>query len=1046
MKKKVIIPLIITICLLTFNSNVKAAEVCEFVSPTFVGIIRENLNFTIGGTTKEAHFYQQFVNGKPALCLNMGGTSSKNYKFLSAHKLADSSYSYNLKKQFNRVYNFLMVNPNDLNRFVVAQVAAWHLVATGGLNVVKLRESVISAFCAIKNQNYGYKNACAVGGFGYQYIDQTSVNRAESYRALYNSIVDLLAELYTTSQADLYDLAIFKTSDGSNPQPLLAPDNCKDKKYKCTTGYNDGYDEEDMTTCVDNAMEKGGAKESAAIKSCTAKICKTPIDKPIPPNTPDPPTLQTCSKIVTDGELPVCHFSNYNNSSTLFEKVEKYQVYGTCENEANQYGAPEDSDFVANTCKFYCLESVTQSFPGHVTPALSKGTILVWPTSNTNNVSLSKNIYPLYYEGARRCTLVIYGSADDIDNKKSPIDIYNSYYNYVNANAGSRGSINNSRVTDSCSGRTVFSAGTVKTYEEIRTLDMNLSLNPSSCDNYYASLKQHLNNLINDYQNQVNNWVAANRGKCSSTFTMTPDGGKGLEPLSCKSGYTLKKQGIQWICEKTESRDCRADEAPCIYDVLQRLRDALSKLNATISSCKTYVNNYRGMYDTYKSVVACNNADIDFKSLYNFQSDTDVSFENADGGYETVTLKKESEVYSCNNCKQENLISVTDNELKAYYAFRNNAKMLPSNFKALVESMHTGGSRQRSIEVNVNTTYTLPNDKENDWVTEDKGNGNYTEAKYNGFKISNNSEIGKKYDLIVKNLTLGHDGAFNEELDRPNYKYVCNYEVTETVTDDCICPPGTDHEGEDLYCMIYDNNTTCIEAQVDYCNDSSITIPDYCPPIMLCPNDKTINLSACINSGYDYDYCEDLLCNGENVYRCKNNNMSITSCVYTKMAQGMSESKAYDACDALLCHGSGLRVIYRTISLENPFPGKTISGGISGFNTDVNGRYPGTNWNSKSVVTNDILYSRKNIASSYGSKIYQNEEPLYTFVLNTGTINAIRNYNNSHDYDDFELDCKKNDATACVSSFVHDTGLSGLTSGACKNNTSASNFYTCSND
>jgi len=452
------------------------------------------------------------------------------------------------------------------------------------------------------------------------------------------------------------------------------------------------------------------------------------------------------------------------------------------------------------------------------------------------------------------------------------------------------------------------------------------------------------------------------------------------------------------------------------------------------------------MYNTYQSVLACNNNTVNDKSLYSFQSSTEVSFENANGGYESVVLKKESENYTCSDCTQSNRININNDSLKVKDAYLNNAIMYPANFKILVESMYTGGIRQRAVEVNVKTTYTLPNSS-NDLIVEDKGNGNYTEAKYNGFKILNNSIIGKKYNLEVNNTSLGHKGAFDSEVNKSGYKYKCNYEVTETVTDECVCPPGTDHEGEDLYCMIYSSGTTCVEAQVDYCNDTTLTIPDYCP--FTCPTDTSIDLTACVNTGKTYSECEALLCNKNNVYRCKNkdsngNQMDITSCVYTKIAQGMSETNAHNLCDTLLCHGTGLRVIYRTISLENPFPGKQIKGGIKDFNTDVNGRYPGTNWNSKTLVKNDILYSRSN--ASHGSQIYYKEKPLYTFVLNTTTINAIRNYNNTHKYDDFLLDCKKNNATACVSEFVHNSSLSGLTGGVCQNSTSSSNFYTCSND
>ena len=104
----------------------------------------------------------------------------------------------------------------------------------------------------------------------------------------------------------------------------------------------------------------------------------------------------------------------------------------------------------------------------------------------------------------------------------------------------------------------------------------------------------------------------------------------------------------------------------------------------------------------------------------------------------------------------------------------------------------------------------------------------------------------------------------------------------------------------------------------------------------------------------------------------------------------------------------------------------------------IKGRYPGTNWNSQKVVKNEILNNR----GVSGSSVY-NKEPLYTFVLNATTIKAIRNYNKNKNYADFNLKCKKNGTTACVSSFVHSNSY-GLTDGTCFSVANSGNdFYTC---
>ena len=150
MKKKILISLIAILSLCTFNINVKAAEVCAPVSPTIsVYVPSGRVNVYINGVGKRAIFFQQYVNGKPALCLNRGGDSSSKYSFKSSQKL--SSYSNKIvQDNLNRTYNFLMVSPNNNIRYIVAQVATWTVIeGDGKLNINRLRENVISTYCAL---------------------------------------------------------------------------------------------------------------------------------------------------------------------------------------------------------------------------------------------------------------------------------------------------------------------------------------------------------------------------------------------------------------------------------------------------------------------------------------------------------------------------------------------------------------------------------------------------------------------------------------------------------------------------------------------------------------------------------------------------------------------------------------------------------------------------------------------------------------------------------------------------------------------------------
>ena len=174
--------------------------------------------------------------------------------------------------------------------------------------------------------------------------------------------------------------------------------------------------------------------------------------------------------------------------------------------------------------------------------------------------------------------------------------------------------------------------------------------------------------------------------------------------------------------------------------------------------------------------------------------------------------------------------------------------------------------------------------------------------------------------------------------------------------------------------------------------------------------------------------------------------MDLTACVIPMILRGSSEKDAYEYCKDVTCpYKNGIKIIYRVIDLDNPFPSKDADGTITQrnlakgmFNDYLKGRYPGSNWNSEAVVEDKILYNR----NVDGDAVYD-KRPLYTFVLNSQRIKAIRNYNKSQKqkYADFNLKCYMNNSAACQSSFVHGN-LSGLTGGTCSSVTKA-NFYTC---
>ena len=130
-------------------------------------------------------------------------------------------------------------------------------------------------------------------------------------------------------------------------------------------------------------------------------------------------------------------------------------------------------------------------------------------------------------------------------------------------------------------------------------------------------------------------------------------------------------------------------------------------------------------------------------------------------------------------------------------------------------------------------------------------------------------------------------------------------------------------------------------------------------------------------------------------------------------------------------------IIYRPISLVEPFPG-------------INGdkRTPGNNWNKIIKTTDGKVYSYGDyyIRNRRGYKDYEiyQAEPLYVIKLDGNKIQAIRKYNDNHDYNDFELTCINGEN--CVSKFLRGTAqdfnINLIESGTCKNITSH-NFNSC---
>lgn len=371
-------------------------------------------------------------------------------------------------------------------------------------------------------------------------------------------------------------------------------------------------------------------------------------------------------------------------------------------------------------------------------------------------------------------------------------------------------------------------------------------------------------------------------------------------------------------------------------------------------------------------------------------------------------------------------------------------------------------------------------------------------AGYNWIDNSVFSDIifDDSYELKIENMPLGYDNQFTQSLNAN--AYVCNYKVTTDLSGECACPPGTKHNGRELFNDIVNSSTpmTCAEAIEVYCEIDS---PEYCEKPDgtrvditecmktdtrdyceiengcvhndgICPSDSTHpdrSYASCVYGGKTeteciqevcYDPCVGTACE----YKCPANTalagMDISDCVQERKAQGSKIADALKSCYKL-CNGGGEgTIIYRTISLENPFPSKDADASVNQtglttgmFNDLIKGRYPGTNWNSVTLVYNKILNNR----GYDGSAIYQEATPLYTINLDAKAIKEIRAYNkkqteqNKGGYADFELECT--DGAYCISSFLHDNIITTATgnpildyqNSTCANAHGKSSFISC---
>ena len=792
----------------------------------------------------------------------------------------------------------------------------------------------------------------------------------------------------------------------------------------------------------------------------------------------------------------VCNSQNSTNVGYFTEELDNTEC-----GFANEYGSPTHE--LGSYCYLYCKESIQQFYPGGISSPISLGTSIVWPTSAATEKTIWRNLYSLSYTGNKTCHVVV---APNTMQKKDPKTMYANALKTIQSYQVKYNTVKNpSYNKDNCQGtfkKQIEIA--LEELEDARFRQTNAVSAWKAASNDLEHASNALNSANQDYNRKLSSYNSCkasvdrcNKNESSCISSCYASGGSSVS--SCISDCTLKYNCGE--CDEPSRADVDKAERD-VADAQNRLSDAnrekikaelavdaaeakLSSARSNLSACQNYISAQDSAKKIINELNSCLDYDYSSEDIYQFDTDTSISYNDPEFGA-TYQLTGNTS-YQCNGCNATPApIDITK--------LGESAAAINTAYQTVIDAIDG-----KEITVNATATYSLPNNDSIYRYVQKKTNkplknpvGDYINVGYSFLPTSYNASVKQKYNLQVIVNSLGEGGKFtqfaNDDI------YTCNYSLTSTPTDECTCPVGTAHAGEDLYPYIYNASTTanpmtCADAQLKYCNagtdneihtcptDPSINITEclknssfyhcidtLCPNgsgDKFCPNDESIKITACLNSGNSYNFCVNTICNSGNNpgnpgnpnnvdYHCPkgtwNDGMDIKPCVFANIGPNTTLDQALNYCVNTVCpYKGGINIIYRTISLRNPFPGKTAGSGVIDvtrkFSLDnLRGRYPGANWNSEQLVKTQILYNRDTVANAVYTK-----EPMYSFVLDTATINKIRKYNekqkNSGGYSDNTLECNSSGVACLSNKFLRDY-TSGLTSGTCKN-ASHGSFYTC---
>lgn len=317
--------------------------------------------------------------------------------------------------------------------------------------------------------------------------------------------------------------------------------------------------------------------------------------------------------------------------------------------------------------------------------------------------------------------------------------------------------------------------------------------------------------------------------------------------------------------------------------------------------------------------------------------------------------------------------------------------------------------------------------KQKDSIDNKKEYGNVADDNINDnsvCKIKQKLKDNGQTENTAKISIVGHDNLVCTENDDKTIEYSPNI-VAE-------CPANTYHAGTNAYYWLANSLITddslkkkaldgvnSTEAIDMFCNNKTLEKFDGGYEQII-NEDGSAVLDDCLMAGVPLKQCQK---NAGKTYKCTDGQgirTDVSYFVYLKAKEKSIDFSNITQMNTILksiekenpyCNDScyngdknSKTFVYRTISLgdkKTSFPGK-----------NGNGRTPGSNWNSDSLIEK-IITNRQDV---------YNNEPMYEIVLDYSTLKNIRSDNKKikYDYGNFnKLECNEN-GTACISKFLRE--------------------------